>query len=82
MAKMLQQDGASCLIGNHSFVQCGDEWVDVNVFKMPDAPLVRIRFDSLEYFELVARIPQALPWVLQSRNLQFLHGGTVYQVFE
>jgi hypothetical protein len=41
-----------------------------------------VKFNSQEYFDLIAHHPHALPWFAVGRNLQVALDNTVYEVTE
>lgn len=51
-------------------------------FGRSPARVVRVRFDTPEFFDLMSRIPQGLTWALARRNLSLTHGDTVYEIYE
>ena len=76
-------DRPSCMIHGHHFVQRGNTWVDAEVEKLPnDAKRIRVRFDSREFFELLIKHPQTLPYVATNRNVELALGDTVYVIYE
>jgi hypothetical protein len=82
MNAKLSSDRPSCVIHGHHFVQQGNTWVDANVEKMPNAKRVRVRFDSREFFELLIKYPQTLPYVTTNRNVELALDDTVYEIYE
>jgi hypothetical protein len=48
---------------------------------MPEAPRVRVRFDSREFFELLSKFPKLLSLASHGQNLQLALGGTVYEIY-
>ena len=72
----------SCLIHDQTFIQRGAHWVHPAVERMPEAPRVRVRFDSREYFELITRHPKALPYLQGARNVQLPLDDTVYEIYD
>jgi hypothetical protein len=48
----------------------------------PNAKRVRIQFVSKDYFDFLARYPQASPWLALGQNLQFVLDNTIYEIFE
>ncbi len=64
------------------FVRRGNQCIDEAVSRMTDAPRVRIRFDSREFFDLLARHPKLLPYLAAGRNVQVALGATVYEIYE
>lgn len=75
-------DPPSCVIQGHRFVQRGGTWIDSEVEKLPNARRIRVRFDSLEFFELLIKYPKTLPYVTATRNVQLALGDTVYEIYE
>ena len=71
----------SCLVGGHSFRQQGDILVDAAARHIPNPKHVRLRFDSREYFELLARHPKTLPAFRSARHVQLALGDTIYDVY-
>ena len=69
-------------VGGRNFFLNGTQWVDAGVQKLQQAKKVRVQFSSPEYFDLIAKQPEARPWLALGQNLQFVLGGTVYEVFE
>ena len=43
---------------------------------------MRIQFGSPEYFDLIAKNSQALPWLALGQNVQFVLGNTLYDIYE
>ena len=72
----------SCLVAGHKFYQEGDELIDVAAKGMPQARHVQVRFDSIEYFELLAKYPKTLPAFKGARKVQLAVDDTVYEVHE
>ena len=56
--------------------------MDATVQRLKDARRVRIQFNSKEYFDLVAKKPETLPWLALGQNVQFALNGTIYEVFD
>lgn len=75
-------DRPSCVIHGHHFIQRGNQWVDADVEKMPNARRIRVRFDSREFFELIIKHPKTLPYVSTTRNIQLAVEDTVYEIYE
>ena len=69
-------------IGGHSFYQNGNQWIDGSVQKLKNPKRVRIQFNSKEYFDLVAKKPETLPWLALGQNVQFALDGAIYEVFD
>ena len=68
--------------GGRSFYQNGNQWIDGSVQKLKDSKRVRIPFNSKEYFDLVAKKPETLPWLALGQNVQFALDGAIYEVFD
>jgi Ca-activated chloride channel homolog len=68
--------------GGRSFYQNGNQWIDGSVQKLKNPKRVRIQFNSKEYFDLVAKRPETLPWLALGQNVQFALNGTIYEVFD
>lgn len=69
-------------VGGKTFFQNAEQWIDATVQKAQDAKRVRIQFGSTEYFELIKKQPQTLSWLALGKNVQFVAGGTVYEIYE
>jgi hypothetical protein len=63
-------------------VRRGNPGLDEATPRVPEAQCVRIRFDSREFFDLLARYPKLLPYLAAGRNVQIALGGRVYEVYE
>ena len=59
-----------------------NQWVDHEIQKLVDPRRIRIAFNSAEYFDLIQRRPQVLPWLALGQNVQFILDGVVYEIFE
>jgi len=66
--------------GGRTFFLNQDQWIDTRVAKLRDAKTVRLPFASNEYFDLLARHPEASGWLALGPNVQFALGDTVYDV--
>jgi Ca-activated chloride channel homolog len=80
--RLVQYSQQSQFVAGKSFFQNEQQWIDSAVQKHPDAKRVRIQFGSGEYFDLVAKQPQALPWLALGQNVQFVLNNTVYDIYE
>jgi Ca-activated chloride channel family protein len=69
-------------VAGRSFYQNGTQWIDAGIQKLKDPKRVRIQFNSQEYFELIAKEPEARPWLALGQNVQFTLAGTVYEIYE
>jgi hypothetical protein len=71
---------ATFFVNGHRFVQKGQELIDTAAERAPRARRVRIRFDSREYFDLLARHPKSL--LTLARNVCLNLDDTVYEIYE
>jgi Ca-activated chloride channel family protein len=69
-------------IHGRAFFQNGSQWIDSNVQAMPNARRVQVKFNSQDYFDLIAKHPRALPWFAVGRNVQVALDNTIYEVTE
>jgi Ca-activated chloride channel family protein len=69
-------------VNGRNFFQNGNQWIDTLVQKQQQAKKVRIQFNSQEYFDLLAKEPQARPWLALGQNVQFVLGEKLYEVYE
>jgi hypothetical protein len=67
-------------VGGRTFFQNGDKWIDSDVQKQVNAKRVQVQFGSLEYFDLLAKQPQAKSWLALGTKVEFTLGDTVYEV--
>jgi Ca-activated chloride channel family protein len=69
-------------VNGRAFYQNGDQWVDSRVQQLPNARRVQVKFNSDEYFDLIARHREAAPWLSVARNVQFVLDDTVYEIVD
>ena len=81
-ARLVEYTQQTRFVNGRSFYQNGEQWVDSEVQKAPQARRVRVQFDSPEYFDLLKQNPKALAWLSLGRNVQLLLNDTVYEVHE
>ena len=67
-------------VGGKSFYQNGAQWVDAEAQQLKDAKAVKLQFGSADYFALLGKEPRAAQWLALGRNVQFVLGGTLYEV--
>ncbi len=72
----------SCLLDGHAFTQEGDHWIDAAVRRMPGAKRVRVRYDSKEFFDLLARYPKMRRCFNGARKVALALDNTIYEVYE
>jgi len=69
-------------VGGRAFTMKTNAWMDTDIQKNQNAKRVRVQFESPEYFELATRNPKAQPWLALGRNVQFVLGETIYEIYE
>jgi Ca-activated chloride channel family protein len=69
-------------VGGRTFFLNNEQWIDSDVQKKPNASRVRIQFSSEEYFALLSQQPQTSGWLALGRNVQFVLGDKVYEIYE
>ncbi|MCX7824012.1 MAG: VWA domain-containing protein [Verrucomicrobiae bacterium] len=81
-ARVVQYAQQQRFVHGRAFFQNGSQWIDSHVQAMPNARRVQVKFNSQEYFDLLARHPHALPWFAVGCNVQLALDNTVYEVTE
>ncbi|HUP63070.1 MAG TPA: VIT domain-containing protein [Thermoanaerobaculia bacterium] len=69
-------------IQGRAVYQAGEQWVDSNVQSARNQNVQRVRFASAAYFDLLAKEPQAAPFLALGRNVRFAVKDQVYEVYE
>jgi Ca-activated chloride channel homolog len=69
-------------VAGRAFTLKTNAWVDSEIQKKQSAKRVRVQFDSPEYFELVSKNPKAQSCFALGRNVQFVLGDTIYEIYE
>jgi Ca-activated chloride channel family protein len=69
-------------VGGRAFFLKTNAWIDSEIQKKIDAKRVRIQFDSPEYFSFIKSNPKASTWLSLGRNVQFVLGETIYEIYE
>jgi Ca-activated chloride channel family protein len=80
--RLAQYTQQAQFVNGRTFFQNNNQWVDSAVQKQTNAPIVNIKFGSVEYFELAGKNASAGPWLALGRNVQFVLGNTIYNVQE
>jgi Ca-activated chloride channel family protein len=80
--RLVQYSQQTQFVAGKSFFQNDKQWTDSAVQKNPNAKRVRIQFASAEYFDLVAKNANALPWLALGQNVQFVLDNTIYDIYE
>ncbi len=69
-------------VQGRAFYKNASQWVDARVAERPNSRVVRVVFDSPEYYELLERQPQVANWLSVGRNVQILLDDTIYEIVE
>jgi len=80
--RLVQYSQQAQFVAGKNFFQNGQQWIDSDVQKHPNARQVRIQFGSPEYFELIAKHAQVLPWLALGQNVQFIFNNTLYDIYQ
>jgi Ca-activated chloride channel homolog len=80
--RLLQYSQQTRFVAGKNFFWNDKQWIDSAVQNHPRAKHVRLQFGSTEYFDFVAKHPQALPWLALGQNVQFVLADTVYEIGE
>jgi Ca-activated chloride channel family protein len=76
------QSQANRYVQGRTFYQNGTQWIDAQVQSRPEARRVQVRFNSDEYFELLARHADAPQWLSVGRNVVLLLDDTIYEIVD
>jgi Ca-activated chloride channel family protein len=80
--KVSEYTQQSRFVGGRSFYQNGNQWIDATIQKLKEPKRIRVQLNSKEYFDLVAKKPEAVPWLALGQNVQFALSDTVYEIYE
>ena len=69
-------------VGGKNFFQNDKQWVDAAVQNYPKANRLRVQFASSDYFDLIAKNAQVLPWLALGQNVQFVLDNTLYEIYD
>jgi hypothetical protein len=81
-ARVVQYTQRAKYIAGRAFFQNGNQWVDNKVSTQNADKSVRIKFGSDEYFTLLAKYPEARPWLALGENVKVLLASTVYDIYD
>lgn len=70
----------SRFVRGRTFFQNGEQWIDAEVQSRLTARRVQVKFDSDEYYALLAKHPDAAAWLSVGRNVQLFLDDAVYEV--
>lgn len=65
-----------------NFIQRGDVWMDGRIPENPGKPVQRIAFNSDDYFDLLSKRPEVAEWYALGRNIQFILGDQIIEIFD
>ena len=60
----------------------GAQWIDAEVEKYAHQQAKRVAFASDAYFQLLSAEPEVAEYLSLGRNVQFVHNGQLYEVYE
>jgi Ca-activated chloride channel family protein len=80
--KLVQYAQQAQFVAGKNFFQNDKQWIDSAVQTNPKARHVRIQFGSEDYFDLIAKNAQVLPWLALGPNVQFVFNNTLYDIYE
>jgi len=69
-------------VGGRTFYPNDGRWVDALAQGLANAQPVRVAFGSDEYFDLLAKHPEAAAWLSIGSNVQYVLDDTLYEVYE
>ncbi len=81
LAQVNQSAQQTRFVAGKNFFLNGSQWLDTDVQNVTKAKHVRVQFNSKEYFDLARTNKQALPWLAQGNNVQFVMNGLVYEIY-
>lgn len=81
--RVVQYTQRAKYIAGRAFFQNGNQWIDSNVSKQKgNASTVRLKFGSDEYFALLAKNPEARPWLALGQNVKLVLNDLVYDIYD
>ncbi len=81
LAQANQSAQQTRFVNGKNFFLNGGQWTDTEVQNAGKAKHVRVQFNSKDYFALARTNKQALPWLAQGNNVQFVLDGQVYEIY-
>ncbi len=69
-------------VNGRNFYQNGNQWIDARVQNQAGARVIQIKFNSDEYFALMARHPDMPQWLSVGRNVQIALGDLIYEIID
>ena len=70
-------------VAGRSFYQNGTCWIDAEIQTLKiKTKKIRIKFGSKAYFKLLTDKPAALKWISLGKHVEFVLGGTHYEIYE
>ena len=80
--RLAQYTEMTQFVAGKNFFQNGDQWLDADIQKSPNAKKVRLQFGSTEYFDFMTKHPKAAAWLALGQNVQFVLDNTIYEIYE
>ncbi len=71
----------SKIINGRVFYKKGNIWIDSDI-QQNSAEIIRIRFDSEEYYKFIRTNRELSAVIALGRNIRFMHGGNLYIIYE
>jgi Ca-activated chloride channel homolog len=81
-SRVVQYSQETRFAGGRNFFRNGEQWIDPQVQRLPNAKRIRIEFATPEYYTLVKTHPETAPWLALGSNVQFVLDGSVYEIFD
>ncbi len=69
-------------VRGRTFYENKGQWVDAQIAEAPENRVVRIRFDSPEYYQLLEKHPELSNWLSVGRNMQLMLDDTIYEIVD
>ena len=69
-------------VNGRNFYQNGNQWIDARVQSRAGARVIQVKFNSDEYFALMARHPDMPQWLSLGRNVQVVLGDVIYEIID
>ena len=80
--RMAQYAQQSRFVAGKTFFQNDGVWVDAALQVATHVNAIRLEFGSQEYFELLKRHPEALPWAALGQKVRFLLENITYEIHD
>jgi hypothetical protein len=77
----MQYSHQARFVAGKTFFQNEKKWIDSAIQKSSNVKTVRIHFASQDYFDFLARHPQAAPWLALGEDVQVFLDDTIYEIY-